>query len=293
MSAGDRSPVMIAVAPNGARRTQSEHPALPLNPAELAQCAEECVQAGASMMHVHVRDAEGRHTLAAEHYRPAIAAIRERVGDALVVQVTTESAGLYTPRQQIEAAQALEPEALSLALRELWSVRSVHRDVAMFLAGLATRNVLVQYIVYDHADLSLCIRLHRDGVVPQRAPHVLFVLGSYVQQRAGAPRELLPLLTALPPAWSWSVCAFGASELACAAAAAALGGHVRVGFENNVSLASGAPAPSNAALVAACRDVLENIGARAASSAEARRILGDFVDVPTPATPSEGEIHAT
>ncbi len=285
MNPAVRPPVMIAVAPNGARRTQAEHPALPVSPAELARCADECAQAGASMLHLHVRDGDGRHSLSAAHYRPAITAIRERVGDALVVQVTTESAGLYTPREQIDAAQALEPDALSLALRELWSDRALHRDAALFLAGLAARNTLVQYIAYDRTDVALCLRLHRDGVVPQRAPHVLFVLGSYVQRRAGEPQELLPLLAALPPTWPWSVCAFGASELACVTAAATLGGHMRVGFENNVSMPSGDPAPGNAALVAACRDILEKIGARAASCSETRRILGDSPEVPTPAHP--------
>ena len=77
----ESTPVVIAVAPNGARKRRDDHPRLPLSPGELAQCAADCLAAGASMMHLHVRDAEGRHSLEPADYRAAIAAIRERTGD--------------------------------------------------------------------------------------------------------------------------------------------------------------------------------------------------------------------
>ncbi len=87
--------VAIAVAPNGGRRTKADHPAIPLTPAELARTAAECVDAGASMIHVHIRRPDGRHLLDAEAYRQAIDAIRKQVGDRLVIQITTEALGIY------------------------------------------------------------------------------------------------------------------------------------------------------------------------------------------------------
>jgi uncharacterized protein (DUF849 family) len=266
-------PVVIAVAPNGARKRRSDHPRLPITPAELAQCAADCLAAGASMLHLHVRDAAGRHSLDAADYRPAIQAIRERVGDALLLQLTTESGGRYGPREQMASIEPLAPEAVSIAIRELFADAALHAEVAAFLAGLAARGTLVQYIVYSSDDVARCVRLQAEGAIPQAAPQLLFVLGAYAQARAGQPSDLLPMLAALPAGWPWSACAFGAGELRCVVAAALLGGLVRVGFENNLQLPTGAVAADNAALIGVTRDALHGLGMRQSTFEETRRFL--------------------
>src|SRR4051794_6185519 len=108
------APVLVAVAPNGARKSRNDHPRLPITAIELAACAQECLGAGASMLHMHVRDNLGKHSLDAKVYAEAITAIRQRVGDDLVLQVTTDSAGLYAPHEQIAAIEALRPEDVSI-----------------------------------------------------------------------------------------------------------------------------------------------------------------------------------
>ncbi|MEO8835870.1 MAG: 3-keto-5-aminohexanoate cleavage protein, partial [Caldimonas sp.] len=218
MTAAGAAPVAIAVAPNGARKSRADHDRLPITPDELACCAVDCLAAGASMLHLHVRDANGRHSLEASDYRAALAAVCDAVGDALLIQVTTEAGGRYGPAEQMAHARALAPEALSLALRELCREPGPAGEVAAFLAELHERGALVQYIVYDGADLARLLRLHGDGVVPQAEPHLLFVLGNYAERRAGVPAELAPLVAALPASWPWSVCAFGAAELRCVTA---------------------------------------------------------------------------
>jgi uncharacterized protein (DUF849 family) len=277
------APVAIAVAPNGARKSRADHARLPITPAELAQCAADCLAAGAAMLHLHVRDAAGRHSLEPDDYRAAIDAIRDRVGDALLLQVTTEAGGRYGPADQMALARALSPAALSLAPRELCGDPRLGAEAEAFLGELQARGALVQYIVYDAADLARLVRLHAEGAVPQRLPHVLFVLGAYGDRRPGRPAELPLLVAALPADWRWSVCAFGPSELRCVAAGALLGGHVRVGFENNLERASGIPAADNAELVAACREVLQRFGLRAATAIETRAL---FLDPRPPAVPS-------
>ncbi len=181
-------PVVIAVAPNGARKTHADHPRLPLNPAELAGCAAACLDAGASMLHLHVRDDAGRHSLDPGHYRAAIEAVRARVGDALLLQLTTEAAGRYAPAEQMASIDALAPEAVSVAIRELFAADGDEAAAAAFLARLHARRTFVQYIVYNPDDVVHCAALHARGVLPQRRPHVLFVLGSYAERRAGCPR---------------------------------------------------------------------------------------------------------
>ncbi|HSK39616.1 MAG TPA: 3-keto-5-aminohexanoate cleavage protein, partial [Arenibaculum sp.] len=119
MSTAHGRTVSIMVAPNGARRTRADHPALPMTAGELAAAAAACLDAGASMMHVHVRDRAGRHVLDAGLYRDAFAAIRAEVGDRLVLQATTEAVGRYAPAEQMALVEDLRPEAVSMAVREL------------------------------------------------------------------------------------------------------------------------------------------------------------------------------
>ena len=111
--------IVLAVAPNGARKTRQDHPALPITPQELAHCAAACRDAGASMLHLHVRNAEGGHSLAPMDYRPAVDAVRRAVGLSLVLQLTSEAVGIYAPAEQQAMVRELRPEAVSLALREI------------------------------------------------------------------------------------------------------------------------------------------------------------------------------
>lgn len=105
----DTAPVVIAVAPNGARKTRADHPRLPLTPDELAQCAAHCLDAGAAMLHLHVRDAQGRHSLEPADYRAAIDAIRARAGDELIVQVTSEGGGHSSRPHRWRASRRSRP----------------------------------------------------------------------------------------------------------------------------------------------------------------------------------------
>jgi uncharacterized protein (DUF849 family) len=244
-------PLVIAAAPNGARKTPRDHPALPVTADQLADTAVSCQQAGAAMVHLHVRDAEGRHSLDPRHYARAIDAIRARVGDRLVIQATSESGGVYGPREQLDAMRALEPEALSLAVREAIGQAGDEPAAAGFLSWARTRGVAVQYILYDQNDLTRYRDLVRRGVIPGERHWLLFVLGSYAQGRDATPGDLLGFVgTDGPPETPWMVCAFGPREAACALTAAGLGGQVRIGFENNLQLPDGTSAPDNAALVA-------------------------------------------
>ncbi|MEM9492285.1 MAG: 3-keto-5-aminohexanoate cleavage protein, partial [Myxococcota bacterium] len=121
MSTSMPAPVILAVAPNGAYKSQADHPALPITATEIASATAACVEAGAAMVHLHVRDRAGQHCLEVLAYREAMAAIRREVGPELLIQVTTEAAGRYRPEQQMALVRALEPEAVSLSVRELVS----------------------------------------------------------------------------------------------------------------------------------------------------------------------------
>ena len=144
---------------------------------------------------------------------------------------------------------------------------------ARFLAGEARRGVFIQYILYEPSEVLRFDGLLDRGVVPAQGASQLFVLGRYTPGQTSRPADLLPFLTARSNALPWSLCAFGPREAACALAAATLDGHARVGFENNLRLPDGTPAPNNAALVDVVARAARTIGFSTATPDEARRIF--------------------
>lgn len=238
----------------------ADHPALPITITALAETARRCADAGAAMIHLHVRDPGGKHVLDAGLYRAATAAVREAVGDRMLVQITSEAVGRYAPAEQMAVIRAAAPEAVSIALRELFPGPEPEPGTADFLAWAEGSGVAVQWIVYTPDEASRLAVLTGRGIVSGRRPSVLFVLGRHAAGQRSEPSDLLPFLGAWNGLGPWSMCAFGPRETACAATAITLGGHVRVGFENNLHLPDGAVAEDNAALVAAAATAARAVG---------------------------------
>lgn len=263
----------ITVAPNGARRDKAEHPAIPLTRDEIVAAAQACEAAGASILHLHVRDADGRHSLDPALYAETIAALRD--ASALIVQPTTERAGRFGPAEMMAVQRKLKPEMISLNLSELLDADTPEEQVRArdFLLELADAGTVPQYIVYSPAELRRLQNWWEDGWLPQAEPWLLIVLGRYTQAPS-APRDLLPFLPLLPERWRWGVCAFGPHELGCVTTAALLGGHCRVGFENNLLSAEGKRLGDNAEQVAALAKVLHGLGLPAAAPVEVRAEFG-------------------
>ncbi len=243
------NPFILMCAPNGARKTRSDHPALPITPAELADCAESILDAGAAIIHLHVRDEDDGHSLDVGRYRSAIDAIRDRVGDDLVIQVTSEACGIYRQGQQMAMVRELQPEAVSLALKELCPDKATEPVASAFFHELDERHILAQHILYSPAEVKRFVSLQKEGVIPEHPAFVLFVLGRYSDDLTGKPQELDRFVTALDGRAEWAVCCFGRSEQEAVALAATMQGHARVGFENNLLLPDGSAANSNADLV--------------------------------------------
>ncbi|RJT31988.1 3-keto-5-aminohexanoate cleavage protein [Mesorhizobium waimense] len=270
-------PVAIAVAPNGGKRGKADHPALPITSDQLADVAAASLDAGAAMIHAHVRDREGRHLLDAEAYRAAISAIKARVGERLVIQITSEALGLYTPEQQMQVVRDVRPEAVSLALREFVPDETHEAAFTSFLEWLRTERVKPQIILYSAAEASYLQTLAKRGMIPFENPPVLCVLGRYTVGQTSRPADLLPFLATQDAAFRhWMVCAFGRHETACVTSAALLGGHARVGFENNLFLPDGTLASGNQDLVAATKRAVEACGLEVA---DANALRGQLADI--------------
>ena len=269
------APLILAVAPNGARKTQADHPAIPITPDEVAAEAARCREAGASMIHLHVRDADNKHSLDADAYVAATAAVRREVGDGLIIQMTTEAVGIYTPPEQMAAVRAVRPEAASMAVRELCPDEDAVPAFAEFLAWMAAERIAPQYILYAAEDVGRFADLQKRGIIPGTRPFLLYVLGRYTAGQKSVPEDLLPFMAEAGSLDAdWAICAFGTRESACALTAAALGGHVRVGFENNILMADGSVAADNAALASQIASGAKLLGRSLASADDARAYLG-------------------
>jgi uncharacterized protein (DUF849 family) len=264
------SPLLIAVAPSGARRTRADHPAIPIHPGEVADAARACLDAGAAMLHLHVRTPDDRHSLDPGAYLAATAAVRKAVGKRMVVQISTEAAGIYGSPEQMAVVREVRPEAASVSIRELAAGGTSERELAAFFTWLARARIMAQIILYDAGDVRRWIDLRRRGIVPAGRWFLLFVLGRHAEGISASPRELLPFLDAEDGAHPWAVCAFGEREHQCVLAGAALGGHARVGFENNLLLRDGRRSPDNAALVRQVAEGASTLGRRLAGADDIR-----------------------
>jgi len=240
----------IMVAPNGARKTRADHPALPITLDEITDTALACRAEGAGALHLHLRDDAGGHLLDSGAYREALAHLRPRLGD-MAIQITTEAAGLYLPGHQRYIALNSGADMVSVSTREM--LRDDSALATRFYTQADAQGIAVQHILYAREDAESLAQ-----VLPARLLHspnlqLIFVLGRYVEGQVSTPDMLTPFIDwmahiAIAP--DWALCAFGQGETACLEAALRMGGKARVGFENALQMADGRIAPDNAARVA-------------------------------------------
>lgn len=241
----------IMIAPNGARLTKAEHPALPVTIAEIVETAKACHAAGADGLHAHVRDDEQRHVLDAGLYRELITEMRHLVVD-MMVQITTEAIGQYSPESQMQLVRTVEPQAVSVAFRELEQAAD-QAQVQRFYCWADEAGIAVQHILYDVDDIRRWAKFMQGASLNSSEVQALLVLGRYAPDHLSVPQDIDPLLRTLKQLRSntdWAICAFGSNETACLKRAVELGGKARIGFENNMYCANGTISSDNAGRVA-------------------------------------------
>jgi len=240
-----RSLPEIMIAPNGARRTRKDHPKLPITISEIIQTTVACVASGADGLHLHIRDAEGNHTLDDGLYLEALSELKRVLPD-LYIQITTEAVGQYSPAQQRNLVRNIKPKAVSVSIAEMLADGEI-KEVINFYAWCREENISVQHIIYSQDDLMRFKELsllEQDGSL-----QFLFVLGRHAKLQQSSPDDLIPFHE-----WilhnkidvDWAVCAFGSGETDCLVRAAECGGKIRIGFENSLWNKDGSVAKDNA-----------------------------------------------
>ena len=266
-------PTIIMVAPNGARKTQKDHPALPVSIAETVDEAVRCHAAGATVLHAHIRGKQDEHLLDSGLYRELIAELKHRAPDMLV-QITTEAIGIYTPEQQVACVQTVVPEMASVSLKEITSNFNDLDFAKRFYNWTDEAGVHIQHILFSAEELSQFLTLKQNNIIPNLHRCVLFVLGRYSVDFQSSHADLDPFLAADLASLDWFVCAFGAREQACVSAGISQGGHARIGFENNLLLPNGELADSSAELVTNLGQSIQSSQHTIASSEQTRQVLG-------------------
>lgn len=261
------------VAPNGARKTRSDHSNLPVSIEDTVSEAGLCRAAGASALHAHVRGANDEHVLDAGLYRELIAAMTQRV-PGMLVQITSEAVGIYSPQQQVDCIEAVQPEMVSMCLREISSGFEQPDFARQFFEWCDDHRVHVQHIVFSAEEFRHFLEYRDRGVIPAGHRCVLFVLGRYNVNFQSEPDDLEPFLKHDLSGLDWFTCAFGRREQECVMAAIEAGGNARVGFENNLHLPNGEIAPNTAALVTSLADSIESSKLAVADCERARQLLG-------------------
>ena len=284
---------IITCAVTGSITRPDQHPGLPITPAQIADAATDAARAGASIAHIHVRDPKtGAPSMDLALYREVVERIRES-GSELLINLTTGPGGrfipseddpkvaapgsnLMRPEKRVEHVVALRPEICSLDLNTMWFGASVvintPKSAAAMAQAIRAAGVLPELEVFDSGDIQLAHQLLADGALA-RPPLFQVVLGIRNGFPA-TPETLLYAKSLLPADAEWAAMGIGRMEFPIVAQACLLGGHVRVGLEDNLYLSKGELAPSNAALVERAVTIVQLLGRTVATPAEARTILG-------------------
>jgi 3-keto-5-aminohexanoate cleavage enzyme len=265
-------PLIITVAPVGAELTPEMTPHLAVTPKQLGEVARKVRDAGASIVHVHCRNDDGSNTHDVARFAAAYDAIRSQ--SDLIVQFSTGGAIGMTPGERASVLE-LRPEMATLTCGTVNFGDDVFENSFPIMRSILKKmhefGVRPELEVFDKGHISNARRLEREGLLtfPQ---HVDFVLGVPGGLDATV-QNLADLVDALPAGCTWSVAGIGRMQLPMAMAALAMGGHVRVGLEDNIYYSKGRLA-SNEELVARVVRLASELGRPVATPAQARELLG-------------------
>ena len=259
----------------GAEVTKEHNPAVPYTVEEIAREARSAYDAGASIIHLHVREDDGTPTQSRERFEVCMKAIRAWCPD-VIIQPSTGGAVGMSNEERLQPCQ-LNPEMATLDCGTcnfggddiFVNTENMIKD---FAAVMNERGIKPEIEVFDKGMIDMAIRLHKKGVI--RAPmHFDFVMGVN-GGISGEPRDLLFMAESIPAGSTWTVAGVGRFEYPMVTMGILMGGHVRVGFEDNVYLSKGVPAASNGEMVEKVVRIAKELGREIASPKEAREILG-------------------
>jgi uncharacterized protein (DUF849 family) len=285
--------VIISCALTGAADTVGKHPAIPVTPAEIATAAIEAAKAGAAIVHIHVRDpATGKASRELAHYRETVERIRASSTDVIINLTTGPGATFFPsadnpavggpgttlsrPEERVRHIQELKPEICTLDIATLSMSERTFINTPAHLRVMAKlirdAGVLPELEVFDTGHIRLARRLIEEGALA--TPPMLQLCLGIPYGAPATPEAMIMMRDMLPQPCVWAAFGISMHQFPMVAQAVILGGHVRVGLEDNLYLERGVFAPNNAALVERAATIISALGDRPATPAKAREILG-------------------
>jgi len=267
--------LIITAAICGAEVTKENNPNVPYTVEEIAEESEKAYKAGASIIHLHVRKDDGTPTQNRERFIACFKAIKDRCPNVIVQPSTGGAVGMSN-------SERLQPVDLSPEMATLDAgtcnfggddifVNTEH-TISQFAQKMIELGVKPEIEVFDKGMLDMAIRLQKKGFI-KTPMHFNFVMGVN-GGIAATPRDLVFMEGSIPAGSTYTVSGVGRSEFQMAAMAIIMGGHVRVGFEDNVYIEKGILAKSNSELVEKVVRLANELGRKIATPNDARKILG-------------------
>ena len=267
--------LIITVGITGSRITRQQTPYIPIAPEEIAQSGIEAWRAGATVLHVHVRDPKtGLGTQETSLFKEVVDRLRSET-DAILCLTTSGIPGRNLPVEERLNPLSLKPELVSFDAGSINMGGQVFLNLPEFLETLAketlVRGIKPELEVFEVGMVYTCLRFLEKGLL--KTPlHFQFVLGTPAGMPATA-KSLLHLSEIIPQGSTWSVIGVGAGQLSMATIGMVMGGHVRVGLEDNIYYSKGLLAKNNAQLVERVVRMAKEFGREVANSSDARKIL--------------------
>jgi uncharacterized protein (DUF849 family) len=286
-------PVIISCALTGAGDTTGVSPYVPVTPEQIATEALAAHAAGASIVHIHVRDPEtGKPSLERDHYRETVRLIRD-AKSKVIINLTTGAGSRFVPDDNTPNSNALpggivsideriahvlelKPEICSLDIGTVnfskYAFINVPKHVEQIAESIRDAGVKPELEVFDLGHIALANHLCKRGLFAS-PPWFQFCLG--IPWGAPASAEVMLAMKQMVPAEAlWSAFGISSHQFPMVAQAVILGGHVRVGLEDNLFLAKGELAPGNASLVSRAARIIHELGSEVATADQARSLLG-------------------
>lgn len=264
--------LIITAAMIGAEVTREHNPNLPVTPSEIAEAAYDCYNAGASIVHLHVREDDQTPTQSGDRFRETIKLIKAKCN--IIIQVSTGGAVGMTAEERLQPVY-LKPEMATLSTGSVNFGDDVFLNPPAYLEEFARamqeNGVRPEIEVFDVGMINNALQLVKKGLLEEPL-HYDFVMG-VPGGIPGTLKNLLHLAESIPPGSTWTVAGMGRHELPLGTAAIIMGGHVRVGFEDNIYYDKGILAQSNAQLVERIVRVADIHSRPVATPDEARKIL--------------------
>lgn len=285
--------VMIACAVTGSADTPGKNPAVPVTPAQIAQSAIDAAKAGAAIVHIHVRDPQTtKPSMDVAHYREVVQRIRDS-GTDVVINLTTGPGARFAPgaedplkvgpgtnlktaAERVQHVVELKPEICSLDMGSMNMGQYVFVNTPTILENMAVAirdaGIVPELEVFETGHLLLAKRMIETGHI--KGPGMFQICLGISWAQPATSEAMTYMRNLLPKDSPWFAFGISLHQFPMAAQAVLLGGHIRVGLEDNIYLGRGQLAPSNAALVEKAARIVAILGDHVATPAEARQMLG-------------------